>query len=424
LTFQESEMLERAVASLEQLRHDIDGGAAKLDCLRRLLASDPALRVLARGRETAVRLREWLDHDLVLDLDKVHEPFIEGGAVIPSWFGRRRMQRLLVPPCANPLHLVLYGLETRWYERTRDILEERRQARLSAVSRSTLFPGVSGWSSVSSPTQHAAVQPRTETRPGLDELVWDEVSVRRDRALRQSRVTSGEPECEATLTLFTDGSHGFFSQEKRLLRVTHLVQGAEGEPVEEVTVAELEPGDAVLIPEEADRDVLRELADRVLPEGSRELARSWQRALREHARCNGLTTREVADQLRKLGCSRHPVTVRNWLESEEMVGPRTADDVHRIAELTRDRHLEERIDGVKAAISAVRGAHLRAASQLAQRFVAQMRERLEAGEDIDTIGQISDGVIMVRVEDVDTRPTAVARSMVNRLLLRSKGDPA
>lgn len=84
----------------------------------------------------------------------------------------------------------------------------------------------------------------------------------------------------------------------------------------------------------------KRLSEEVLD--STEKAFYWKEALREYKNINGLTYRDVARKLRKVGSSLQEVTIRQWLiEESHIVGPRDEKTLEQIAELTQDPFLLE-----------------------------------------------------------------------------------
>ena len=66
----------------------------------------------------------------------------------------------------------------------------------------------------------------------------------------------------------------------------------------------------------------------------------WKEALREYKNVKGLSYRELAAELRKIGSSLEEATVRQWLiEESHIVGPRDEKTLKQIAELTGDSYL-------------------------------------------------------------------------------------
>lgn len=66
----------------------------------------------------------------------------------------------------------------------------------------------------------------------------------------------------------------------------------------------------------------------------------WKEALREYKNVNGLSYRDIAAGLRKLGSSLQEVSVRQWLiEESHIVGPRDEKTLEQVAQLTGDPYL-------------------------------------------------------------------------------------
>lgn len=89
------------------------------------------------------------------------------GAVVPGWFSRSRMSSLLVPPVANPLTLLLYEIEASWYAGFDAERHKARHSRSGNSNRSTIFPGLKGWSASSALVLNDGVS-YTETQENED----------------------------------------------------------------------------------------------------------------------------------------------------------------------------------------------------------------------------------------------------------------
>jgi hypothetical protein len=111
-----------------------------------------------------------------------------------------------------------------------------------------------------------------------------------------------------------------------------IVSGKSRSGLEDIEVAELKPGIRVLVREGGERDVVRALAERICGaqryEQLQTVAHLWQRALQ---RAN-LDAPAIAARLAELGVERHVGTVRGWLKSTNLIGPRSDEDVKAIAE--------------------------------------------------------------------------------------------
>lgn len=71
-----------------------------------------------------------------------------------------------------------------------------------------------------------------------------------------------------------------------------------------------------------------------------EKAHYWKEVLREYKDVNGLSYREIAAELRRLGSSLQEVSVRQWMiEESHIVGPRDEKTLEQIAVITGDSYL-------------------------------------------------------------------------------------
>jgi len=86
-----------------------------------------------------------------------------------------------------------------------------------------------------------------------------------------------------------------------------------------------------------------------------EKASYWKEALREYKNVNGLSYRDVARKLQKVGSSLQEVTIRQWLiEESHIVGPRDEKTLEQIAELTQDPFLLKDVHSFYEACRVVR----------------------------------------------------------------------
>ena len=66
----------------------------------------------------------------------------------------------------------------------------------------------------------------------------------------------------------------------------------------------------------------------------------WKEALREYKKNKGLSYRDIAKELQKLGSALQEMSIRQWLiEESHIVGPRDEKTIEQIAELTQDASL-------------------------------------------------------------------------------------
>jgi uncharacterized membrane protein YkvA (DUF1232 family) len=365
-----------------------------------LVAAPPSERNFLQELKTPPDLR-WLDRGL-------HEN-PETPILVPAWYGRQRMERLLHPPVSRSVTLLLYGPEVGWFESSK-ATAARAAAEVQQLSeRQRPFRTVKR----SSPPPARAADFATIVLPDPDEVV---LRGRRARAIEQFGTTA-ERTAEARLAYFVGGGWAAFTPEHRVLQLLS-VEGRGDEPTERLgsrRASELAAGDLVLLVRGSDRDAIREAVDAIAAPGIRKQAAAWRRAL-EGALRSGRSYAEIQRALAREGCRRTLATLRGWVEDDAVIGPRDGDrDVDAILRATEDPGLKAGLDDCKRAIETLWRLHQQCGHRLAQEVVARVRDRLGDGADLDEVVEIEERVVLVVIESVDSHPMTVPLAMANRL---------
>ena len=185
-------------------------------------------------------------------------------------------------------------------------------------------------------------------------------------------------------------------------------------------------GDYVIFREGSDSDLLRTLADIGLAKAGkgeyRKIAGLWKRVLRQFVCAHSDGFEGALIELWDEGLKPTEITIRSWLNDEHRIGPLNEKDIEIIARVSGNQELQGRLDYVRQAIKEVRGAHLQAASFLAQKLIAQLPYLLKQGLvdshmiEIEDIGQ----AFVVCVEYIGEKDIEVTLPEVNRLLFRDE----
>jgi hypothetical protein len=126
---------------------------------------------------------------------------------------------------------------------------------------------------------------------------------------------------------------------------------------------------------------------------------------------------QVWQALREHGCPLGLAAIRNWFENDEIISPLKVErELQAIIELTGDPVLQDGLQDCRDAITRVRGAHLRASRQLARRVLERAVVGLKSmfhGEEAVDLG---DGIVLVRIAEIDDRLVRVRTSTANQLI--------
>lgn len=229
---------------------------------------------------------------------------------------------------------------------------------------------------------------------------------------------------EAYPVNFVGGYLAFYRTGHKVITVTDIIVDGK-DNVSLKTPDLLRNGDFVAV-REAQRDIIRDIADKILENSgkphAREIALRWREALSVETMFS--TMDEIYHNLQSHGCTRGYQTVKNWLEDEDQFSLSSKDDLVCIAKALNDDMLLESIDDVYMAGIDVKRAHVKAGQYLSQKLRAQVADRIAEFGEIDAFNiwdpielQLEDigKVIILKIIDIN-RPIQIDSGNTNRLL--------
>jgi hypothetical protein len=417
LTTHEIHIVSGVESSLRRLFTSLQLENPKSDALGKLQAAVGSLTVLC-GDTVSLREVEGIDLCSATTAPDQYSGQ-RNGCVISGWFGRRIMTRLLRPPFSAPLHLILYDLEVQWYRSFIHRTHRESESWRIRSLRSQVFPGVANWSKVPARPPEADALHREKPEDGLDTVESRVMAGRRARLTALARPSAEDAAVEARLVCFDKG-HAFLTDGYQAKLATHLLDpscGREDAELELVPAAKLERGDVLLFLRGSSKDVIHDTADKMLPSGEREQAGRWRDALMKYREDRMCSIAQVWQALREHGCPLGLAAIRNWFENDEIISPLKVErELQAIIELTGDPVLQDGLQDCRDAITRVRGAHLRASRQLARRVLERAVVGLKSmfhGEEAVDLG---DGIVLVRIAEIDDRLVRVRTSTANQLI--------
>ncbi len=413
----------KAEESLLSLFCELQRNNPKEEILRGILGAHPTLAIVcpdARLRPDLEQAYSGFGTRIVAGISE--EEALMGGAILIGWFRKDSVAKLLVPPVTDPLYLILYDIEKKWYDDFQRARMKARESRLEHGHRSRLFPKVEGWRKPEIREKQDEI-PSQESRLHELETIQEHVRTAYRRSLTQrAEVDGSDTEAEGYLVVFEGDWYGFLTESFQANVVTHLMETieegtAEKADIRQKPLRELRPGDALLFHLGSDSDVIRTAADKILPHGRRETASIWRYALERYMSQNGIGYEDLWKQLSQAGCPLQFPTVKNWLMNRNMIGPRESRrDVEIIAKVTGDEILLQRMEEVLDSISEVRSAHRKAGNAIAKSVLANALGILRKERDESALVEIEPNVVVVRAVEIDDKPTVIRASWTNRLL--------
>lgn len=398
--------------------------ATLLGAVRQATQENCRLAILVRNEAKVGELRRWLSgHNLATHAEAFSpttlpssEPFDR--VICVSWPGGEPMKQVVSKLAAPRVTVIGYRCERHWLRQCQPRFKKNIPAQmLTGDEKSALVCGEN---------QTRAKWPEEETQapssavPVVGSDIWEfERRLRIGRIGLAARPTDAAETLPARYVRFSGDCYAFLTESHKLPVATRLVS-AEARPnqaLPERALLDIGPGDFVVFPESGERELIQELADKLVGQAAEQLRRVahfWKDALHS----SGLTPEEFRKHADELKRPRHPITIRNWFAYDSQIGPREKDDLVLIAIVTKDERLERELDSVWSAIEQLRSAHLSAGMRLRDALLRRLPQVIgqveENGTKVD-LGELGSAWI-VRVESIETEAEPRGRGEVNRLL--------
>jgi len=351
--------------------------------------------------------QNWcVDQGLKTQIKVVHpsEYFAMGNSdfpvtIVSGWLNNVTMRKILFSFNTVNYVVLIYDYEKKWKNshttQWARVLNNSNNKKIvmKAFSTDRLNISISRFNDES---QH-----KIEDAP--DELNEIEL-VLQENKYRQYTVGSGQHRTDETVEVipvnFVGGNLAFFRTTHKVVTATDIIM-SDDEKIKIKTPSEIKVGDFIVI-READRDLIRELADIILENsgksGLRNIATKWKESL--NVECLFSSYEEIFKKLKNAGCSVTYQTVRGWIVDEDKIAPDNKDDLMYIAQITEDAVLFEMIDVVFDAAREVRNAHIQAGRYLSGKLKEKIAAALHEYGDIDPFN-IWEPVIL-SLEDIGT----------------------
>jgi hypothetical protein len=246
--------------------------------------------------------------------------------LISGWLNRNQMQRLLFSNKSEHFIVFLYRYEQRWKNSS---LYVWKKSIAKSDNRSIVKSAMKFRDDVPIETyDDIIIIDSMDTDDGYDEQTLIEENL--DKIRYKSYMLDYSDHSETTVPVeaiavdFVGNYFAFYRENHKVIDVTNVLVEDESdeEKASEILAQKLKVGQFIVM-RESGRDLIREIADDLLAHENRselrELSARWKKAL-EHEQIH-TGDRWIFEKLRKAGCKREEITMRNWLYDEDMISP-------------------------------------------------------------------------------------------------------
>lgn len=302
--------------------------------------------------------------------------------VICGWLKRAIMRKLIYGFNTSKYVVLLYDYEDRWknHDATRWTKALDNSGNKCIIEKSFATDKIS----VSTIRYDQKIK-EPENPETSDELGEIELILRENKYRQYANGGShgGNDTVAAIPVNFVGGYLAFYRSGHKVVSATKIIL-SDADKIEMKLPADLRVGDFVVV-RETDKDIVREIADIALENSGkghlRSLASKWREALEiELLFC---TVDDFCEKVKAAGCKKGIQTIRRWIEDDDVIAPRSKEDLKILAEITGNETLLELLDPIFEAAQEVRNAHVLAGRKLSEQLKKTLAQELKKFEDID-----------------------------------------
>ena len=318
--------------------------------------------------------------------------------IVVGWLGKKNMKNIIYRYASECCDVLLYSYENNWRKaHTKSWEKAIENTQNSTIIEQSFNKGTNNIDYYES----KAHCEQTENEIERDELEDIEQLLQNFRYRKyETNGNSAGADIRAIPVSFVGGLLAFYRCGHKVVSVTEIVRQI-GESIKLKTAEDLDIGDFIVV-REAEKDIIRELADTILLKAgkydSRKLSQKWRESLEVESIFS--TPEEIYEKLKRVGCKRDYATVRNWITNDDLIAPQDKEDLLNIAAATNDEVLLEQIDSIYAAASEVKSAHIRAGRLLSDRLLKTITNYLRDLDSLDPFN-IWDP-IKVKIDEIGT----------------------
>lgn len=302
--------------------------------------------------------------------------------IICGWLKRAVMRKIIYGFNTAAYVVLLYDYENRWknHDSSRWTKALDNSGNKSIIEKSFATDKIPV-----STVRYEKNIPTQEPEEPQDELGEIELILRENkyRQYVNGGTYSGSNVVSAIPVNFVGRYLAFYRTGHKLISATKIIL-SDADKIETKIPSELKVGDFIVV-RESDKDIVREIADVALENSGkghlRALASKWREALEiELLFC---PVDEFCEKVKAAGCNKGLPTIKRWIEDEDVIAPRTREDLQILAEITENETLLELLDSIFEAAQEIRNAHVLAGRKLSEQLKLTLEKELKQFEDID-----------------------------------------
>lgn len=362
----------------------------------------------------------------VISVADVNDNILSGEpvkAILTGWPKSPNMNRILSSFLFSELSILFYEYENGYYSSLQMRNKQSNENAKPTVGRSGIRSSAGEAQPKGFEDLFSEVEVLKSTSATPFDIVEFELNLDNTQYSKYAGKGNLADSCKAKRIDFENNTFIYATESHKFLVINELMDSGKSNPnIHGKKYEALQTGDVIAFINTV-RDVLAEQVEKSTKPNDLEKVKKWTQLwkilLRDHFTSIDNDFKTLVESLREFECQKHPVTIKNWLQDDNLIGPDSNDDLRSIAMISNSELLMENIDVVREAIEQMTSWRFQAAIIVRDKIRNKLLDIAEPSI-INTSIEIPDlgRVEILKISELKKEAEEIDKRFVHRLIAK------
>jgi hypothetical protein len=362
----------------------------------------------------------------IISVSDVNDNILSGKpvkAILTGWAKSANMNHILSSFLFSELTVLFYQFENGYYSS----LQKRNKQSNESIKPTVKKSGIRSTADEAPPKGFEDLFSEVEiidtTTDSSFDIVEFELKLDNTQYSKYSGKGSITDSCKAKRIDFENNTFIYATESHKFPVINELLDSTKSNPnIHGKKFETLQTGDVIAFINTV-RDVLAEQVEKSTNPNELEKVKKWTELwkilLRDYFSSIGNDFKKLVENLREFECKKHPVTIKNWLQDDNLIGPDSNDDLRSIAMISNSELLMENIDVVREAIIQMTSLRFQAATIVRDKIrnklmVIAKHSIINSSIEIPDLGKVE----ILKISELKKEAEEIDKKFVHRLIAK------
>lgn len=362
----------------------------------------------------------------IISVSDVNDNILSGKpvrAILTGWPKSANMNHILSSFLFSELIVLFYQFENGYYSS----LQKRNKQSNESIKPTVAKSGIRSTAEEAPPKGFEDLFSEVEiidtTTDSSFDIVEFELKLDNTQYSKYSGKGNIADSCKAKRIDFENNTFIYATESHKFPVINELLDSTKSNPsIHGKKFETLQTGDVIAFINTVS-DVLAEQVEKSTKPNELEKVKKWtelwKTLLRDYFSSIDNDFKKLVEHLREFECKKHPVTIKNWLQDDNLIGPDSNDDLRSIAMISNSELLMENIDVVREAINQMTSLRFQAATIVRDKIrnklmVIAKHSIINTSIEIPDLGRVE----ILKICELKKEAEEIDKKFVHRLIAK------